>query len=313
MNHNGWTDKAVLVTGSAGFLGSHLVEALLCNGAKVLALDQIADPWRLAGVIQDITYREVDIGDVAWDLGGEPELDAIFHLAAFSIPTAAQKDPALAYRQNVLGTANALQFAKNCSTRKFIFTSAAALYNNIPKYLPMDEKHPIDPSQSVYATTKRIGELLCEEFHKNYGLPTLYVRLFNTFGPRQSAELLIPSFIQQAQREGKITVQNERVWRDFNFVADVVDALLKAAESDYCGGPVNIGTGVEHSIGEIGRSIGDFMGVEVECLTQDTFGPTRQVCDNSFAKRILDWQPAYSFQEGLQKTLQWFSKQPALK
>ena len=311
MNHNGWKDKKVLVTGGAGFLGSHLVEALVANGASVFALDQVNDPWRLAGVIQDITYREVDIGEMDWDLGGEKELDTVIHLAAASVPAAVQKDPAMAYRQNVLGTANALQFARDASARKFIFTSAAALYTNIPKYLPIDEKHPIDPSQGVYATTKRIGELLCEEFHKTYGLPTLYFRLFNTFGPRQSAELLVPSFIEQAQREGKITVRNERVLRDFNYVADVVDALLKGGESDYCGGPINIGTGVERSIGDIGRDIGDFMGVDVECLTQETFGPVRQVCDNSFAKRILNWQPAHSFQEGLQITLEWFSKQPA--
>jgi nucleoside-diphosphate-sugar epimerase len=296
----------VLVTGGAGFLGSHLVEALVSKGATVYALDYVDNPDRLKDVTKDITYVQADITEWDGEAAGQRSFDVVFHLAGFSAPAAAQRQAARAFHLNVMGTANMLQIAQRCGARKFVFTSAAAIYTNVPKYLPIDEKHPIDPNQSVYATTKRVGELLCEEFHRNYGLPTLYFRLFNTFGTRQSTEYLVPSFIQQAHAEGRITVRNENVRRDFNYVDDVVDALLRGGESGYCGGPINIGTGVEHSVGEIARKIGSLMGVGVQPLNQEVFGPMRQLCDNGLAKRILDWRPVRSLDEGLEITVQWF-------
>ena len=172
----------------------------------------------------------------------------------------------------------------------------------------MDEKHPIDPSQSVYVMTKRLGELLCEDFRATYDMPTLYFRLFNTFGDRQTTQLLIPSFIDEARRQGKISVRQPKVRRDFNYVDDVINALIKGAESDFCGGPINIGTGVELSVGEIAEKIGVNLEVDVEFLNQKTFGPVQQVCDNTLAKRVLDWEPNNSFDQGLELTLGWYAE-----
>ncbi len=306
MNHKEWKDKPVLVTGGAGFLGSRLVEVLVSMGAKVTCLDYIETPTRLQDVRGEIDYLKSDIANWAPDFEKYKQFDSIFHLAAFAMPSAAQKQPELAFRQNVMGTLNMLEIARRYSTQKFIFLSAGALYTNIPKYLPIDEKHPIDPSQSVYATTKRIGELICEDFKKNYGVPYIYFRLFNTYGPRQSEDYLIPSFIKQARAGKDLIVLNEKVKRDFSYVDDIVNALIKGAESEYQGGPINLGTGIEHSIGDVARKIATLFGVNVSSLDQEVFGPTRQVCDNGLAKRILGWQPTYSLDEGIEMTVSSF-------
>jgi nucleoside-diphosphate-sugar epimerase len=301
MNHNDWKDESVLVTGGAGFLGSHLVEALVSRGARVSVLDCMTNPVKLANVQRDINYIRADIAD--WSAVGEKIFKVIFHLAAFSSPSAAQGKPDLAFRQNVMGTINLLQTARRACVEKFVFTSAGALYTNVPKYLPMDEKHPIDPTQSVYAMTKRIGELLCEDFQKNFGVRSLYFRLFNTYGPRQSGEYLIPSFVSHALAKKKLTVLNGAVRRDFTCVYDTVEALLKGAKSEHCGGPINVGSGIEHSIADVAAKIGALLNVEVECLNEEVFGPTRQVCDNTLAKTALQWRPFHTLDEGLRITV----------
>lgn len=312
MTQSSWNGRPVLVTGAAGFIGSHLVEALLARGASVLAVDCLESPWRLSGVAQNITYLNADI--TQWTRQNPPieKVDVVFHLAAFAMPSAAEQQPESAFRHNVMGTVAILRLAREWKVSKFVFTSAGALYTNVPVYVPMDEQHPIDPGQSVYAQTKRIGELLCDDAHRTYGVPTLYVRLFNTYGPRQAPEYLIPSFIAQAWANGKVTVRNDTVKRDFTYVSDMVEALLKGAESAYCGGPVNLGTGVEHSIGAVAALIGALLGVEVESLNQPVFGPKRQLCDASLAKRVLRWEPVCPLEEGLRRTVQWFAEDPTL-
>jgi UDP-glucose 4-epimerase len=267
----------------------------------------------LKNVTHDINYLKADIAE--WREAGseEQQFEIIFHLAAFSAPSAAQEQPELAYRQNVMGTARMLEVARRCSAKKFIFTSAAALYTNIPKYLPIDEKHPIDPSQGIYAATKRLGELLCEDCWKNYGVPYVYFRLFNTYGPRQAPEYLVPSFIKQAYSTGRLTVLDEKIKRDFIYVGDVVDALIKGAEAEYCGGPINLGTGTEHSIGEVAAKIGSLLGAQVHHLNRDVFGPTRHVCNNTLAKQVLNWAPTHTLDEGLEITLRLFREGSALR
>lgn len=305
MSQNELKGKLVLVTGGAGFLGSHLIESLVARGAKIWVLDCLEEPSRLKGVRDRIHYVKTDVTN--WVSEGKESFEFIFHLAAFAFPHAVQGKPELAFRQNVMATVNMLEMARKFSVKKFIFTSAGALYTGMPKYLPIDEAHPIDPSQSVYATTKRIGELLCDDFRKNYGVPSLYFRLFNTYGPRQSGEYLVPSFFGQAFSKGTLTIQNDQIKRDFTYVGDIVEALIRGAESEYSGGPINLGSGREHSIGEVARKIASLMKVEkVECLNQEVFGPKRHVCNNTLARQILNWQPACSLDEGLQRTYESF-------
>ena len=282
------------------------------RGAAVSVVDLAEEPWRLRSVRPRIHYVRADVA--AWDgsMNGAGPCEIIFHLAAFSMLSAAQRSPELAYRQNVMATATVLDVARRCGTRRFIFTSAGGLYTNVPKYLPIDERHPIDPAQGVYVTTKRIGELLCEEFHRCYGLSVLFVRLFNTYGPRQATEFLIPALMKEALETGTITVRSEHVKRDFTFVTDMVDALLKGAESDYCGGPVNLGTGLEHGLGEVAGKLAALLGARVVCLSQEAFGPGRQMCDRRLAQRVLGWRPSVGLEEGLERTVQAFREQLVL-
>ena len=307
MNPADWQDASVLVTGGAGFIGSHLVDALVSRRARVIALDCVDDPWRLRHVTESITYLQADLAAPQQRPALTQPFDAIFHLAAFSSPSASEQHAELAFRQNVIGTSRLLQLARQGGAKRVVFASAGALYTNIPKYLPIDEQHPIDPAQGVYVMTKRIGELLCDDFRRTYGVPCLFVRLFNTYGPRQSEEFLIPSLIARGRAQGKVTLRTETVRRDFSYVSDIVDALLKGAESGYCGGPINLGTGVEHSLGEVAKQIGALLGMPVECLNQPAFGPMQQVCDNALARRALGWQPGTTLAEGLAMTVRSFA------
>ena len=301
-----WTDQSVLVTGGAGFIGAHLVDALVSRGACVTVMDCVDRPGRLAHLEGRIHYVTADLADPRWGAESRDPFAYVFHLAAYSKLTAAQEEPEIAYRQNVIGTASLLQLARRWGVKKFVFTSAGGLYTNIPKYLPIDERHPIDPGQGVYVMTKRIGELLCDDFRLQFGLPTLYVRLFNTYGPGQSADFLIPTLIKQGLEAGKITIRNTRVKRDFTFVRDMVAALIKGAESDFCGGPLNLGTGVEHSLVALAEQIAALVGAEVECLNQPTFGPERQLCDSRLAQQTLGWRPATTFEDGVRMTVDTF-------
>lgn len=298
-----WQGTPVLVTGAAGFLGARLTEVLLSRGAKVTGWDCVESPARLRDVSGQIEYAKIDIADTEGVLKKSQPFQAIFHLAAFAMPAQAQKQPDLAYRQNVLGTVNMLNLARQCAVKKFVFLSAGALYTNIPKYLPIDEKHPIDPQQSIYAATKRMGELLCEDFQKIYNVPCIYFRLFNTYGPRQSEEYLIPSFIKQAGSGQDLSVWDESIKRDFTYVDDTVDALIRGGQSSHQGGPINIGSGVENTIGDVARKIASFFNVKVTNLNKEVFGPKRQLCGNTLAKTVLGWQPKYSLEQGLELTV----------
>lgn len=303
LHQTDWKGENILVTGGAGFIGSHLILALLEKGARVFVVDLCKTPWRLKLILDKIHYIQSDI--VHWDgvIPGE-KVEYVFHLAAFSNPTQAQKEPESAYRQNVRGMANILEVARKHKAKRFIFISGGALYTNIPAYLPIDEKHPIDPAQNVYSMTKRLGELLCEDYIKTYSLSCAYIRLFNTYGPHQDKNYVIPSFIADALQGKDIHVYNEKIIRDFNYVEDVVGALIKLAESDFIGGPMNIGTGNGRSMGEVAQIIAQFFKLKVNNLNKEAFGAQEQICDNSLAKHHLQWQPSCSLEVGLERTIQ---------
>ena len=141
-----WESQRVLVTGGGGFVGSHLVEALVARGACVTVVDCLEQPWRLHAVLPNITYCNADLADGPFTASMEPRFTHMFHLAAFSMLSAAEEQPDTAYRQNVIGTVKLLQLARRCPLKKFVFSSAGGLYTNVPKYLPIDERHPIDPA-----------------------------------------------------------------------------------------------------------------------------------------------------------------------
>lgn len=295
-----WKSKTCVVTGGAGFIGSHLVDELLGLGSRVIVLDleQTKKHENLQGFRCDISKKEnIKIGE---------DVDFVFHLAALAFPKACNDDPSLAFGSNVAGTMNMLMVAKELGVKKFVFPSSAQLYGRYPEYLPVDEKHPIEYMDNFYNLTKRLGEELCMSFYERYGFPVLFFRLFNSFGPRQKREYLIPTIIHQALEKKEIELWNDKPTRDFTFVTDTVGAFVKAAESNYCGGPINIGSGREVKVGDIARQIATDLNSEIRFLNKDVIGSMRLCSNRSKAEKILGWEPEVSFEEGLNRTIQWY-------
>ncbi|MEW6604509.1 MAG: NAD-dependent epimerase/dehydratase family protein [Thermoproteota archaeon] len=312
-----WKGRSVLITGGAGFLGSHLADMLLNKGASISILDNFA-----IGSKRNLENSLEKMGLIDHDLskGNLPlkkDFDCIFHLAAIASPHQCEKFPSDAFKVNVQGTFEILKFALKSSARKVIFTSSAFLYGNNPRYLPLDEKHPLDTTESVYSITKKLGEDLCRTFKNEHSLPITILRLFNTFGPRQTSDYLIPTIIEQAANKGKVQLWSDKPVRDFNFVSNTVDALIAVAESDDMGNNVyNVGSGEEISIKDISTVIASEFNAEVEFLDKPVVGPLRLRCDNSLMKEIFNWTPKVKFMDGLKQTINWYKshqKLPSIK
>ena len=237
-----WRRRKVVVTGGAGFLGSHLCEALVASGADVTVLDDLSygSSGNLDVIKKDVQLLHCKLGD-GWDgLEKPPEGEVLFHLAAIADPRKCKEDFDAAFATNVLGVKTVLEAGKRFE--RVIVLSSAAVYGD-PEYLPIDEKHPLK-GKDPYAVTKILGEGLCRHFSENAGVRLTAVRNFNAFGPRQSTAYLIPTLVTQALAEKKIEMWSAEPVRDFLFVSDTVGALLAIAASDATvGATINIGSG----------------------------------------------------------------------
>lgn len=302
-----WKNKNVLITGGAGFIGSHLSDALVELGANVIVVDIAKNGLKNIEHLKDkITILDCDITKNSEIEKIGKNINYIFHMAAYAVPEQCEKNPDIAFNTNIHGTFNVLKFALNNSIEKLVFPSSAFLYGRYPKYLPIDEEHPIDTTGSVYSVTKKIGEDLTNLFYEKHGLPTIILRLFTTFGERQSTDYFFPTIITQAIKNNVVELWNDKPTRDFTYVANTVDALIKAAGVKYCGGPINIGSGIEANVGEVAKRIANIFGVEVKFLNKEVVGSMKLCCDNTKAKNILKWEPKISFEEGLKRTIEWY-------
>ncbi len=303
-------DKKILVTGGSGFIGSHLVDKLVDKNSDVT----IADVRRPENIPDNVNFIECDITDSNSIDKAIKGNEFAFHLAAIANPRTCEDNPDLAFRMNVQGTFNVLQSSLNNKVEKVVFSSAASLYGKYPQYLPIDEKHPVEPFETVYLVTKRACELFCDFFQEKYKLPIVYFRLFTVYGPRQIPEFFIPTVIVKALKSNVFDLWNSKPTRDFVYVADVVDALIKGAESDYVGGPLNIGSGREIQVGELAKIIINHIEqmqdrkIEVKYLEKDVIGPMRLLCDNKKIKDVLGWEPKVSLEDGIKETVEWYIK-----
>jgi nucleoside-diphosphate-sugar epimerase len=167
--------------------------------------------------------------------------------------------------------------------------------------MPTDEWHPLS-LLDTYTTTKIAGEKLCELFHSNYGISTTCLRLFNAYGPNQSKDYFIGAKIQQAKSGGPVSLMNGDVTKDWVWVEDVVEAIIRAAKTDYVG-PINIGTSVETNLRQIATQISESFGVKLVPDPAVDVGPTRMKCNGDRAKDVLRWESKVSFAEGLQRLI----------
>ena len=311
--------KKVLVTGSEGFIGSHLVERLVEMGADVTAfvLYNSFNNWGWLDSLAPEVKNEVKVftGDIRDENSvrqAMKDIDIVFHLAALiAIPYSYYA--AVSYIDtNVKGTLNILQACRDNNVEKIVHTSTSETYGTA-QYVPIDEKHPLK-GQSPYSASKIGGDMIAESFYCSFGTPVAIIRPFNTYGPRQSARAVIPTIISQIL-SGKEEIELGALTptRDLNFVKDTVDGFIKIAESDKSLGEViNIGTGEEISIGDLAHKIIKLIGrdVTVKCDEQ-RFRPKKsevdRLCaDNKKAFHLTGWKPKYTLEQGLKETIEWF-------
>lgn len=312
-----WEGKHVLVTGAGGFIGSHLVEALVRQGAQVTAfvrynsrndpgLLRFVDPIVLGGI--KLCFG--DLRDFQAVRGAMDGVHTVFHLGALIGIPYSYVYPSDVAQTNVLGTLNVLMAAREMQVERIVHTSTSEVYGTA-RYVPMDEAHPLQ-AQSPYAASKIGADKLAESFYRSYALPVVTVRPFNTYGPRQSARAVIPTMIVQMLMKTTVRLGSVHPRRDFNFVSDTVAGFLAAATCDgVVGEVINIGSGREISIGDLVSLIRTIVGrpvtIEVgpERVRSATSEVERLLADNRKARALLGWSPQISLEEGLRRTIDW--------
>jgi len=296
--------KTVLVTGAAGFVGSHLCERLAERGAKVVGVDNFSfsrpDAAKGSSALELVT---ADLRDPAAmkALFERVVPDVVYHLAAVANPRTCKQDFPTAFDVNVIGTQNALRFTP--AGARFLFMSSAAVYG-APEYLPIDEKHPrrgADP----YSVTKIIGEDLAANYLANFGRNVVVVRNFNSFGVGQTGDYIVPQLIRQALTERKIEIWDGRTVRDLMYIDNTTDALLVIAASGERT-IVNIGAGRGVTVGELAQTISDRFGgaIPVVDLKKTVLGSPALVSNNERMKS-LGWSERVPFADGIEKTIAW--------
>lgn len=312
-------NKRVLVTGADGFIGSHLVEELVRKGCSVRAFVfyNSFGSWGWLDNSKVKTAIEVFAGDVRDPHGIKASMkgcDAVFHLAALIGIPYSYHSPDNYVDTNIRGTLNVLQAARELCVERIVHTSTSEVYGTA-QFVPITEEHPINP-QSPYAATKSAADFLSLSFYRSFNLPVSIVRPFNTFGPRQSARAIIPTIISQILLKGnKVLLGSLNPTRDLNFVLDTVDGFLRAGEADNALGEViNIGSGYDISVGDLAKKIGEIMNIKIEIsedsqrIRPDKSEVGRLCAGNQKAYKLLQWEPKYSLDEGLIKTIEWFQK-----
>lgn len=310
-----WKGKKVFVTGAGGFIGSHLAERLVREGASVtsLVLYNSAGSWDWLDSSDLKDEMRVVLGDIQDRdsvTGAMEGADVVFHLAALIAIPYSYQAPDSYLRTNVEGTMNVLQAARQLGVSKIVHTSTSEVYGTAQS-VPIGESHPL-VGQSPYSASKIAADKMAEAFHLSFGLPVVTVRPFNTYGPRQSARAVIPTIITQALAGQAVKLGHLHPTRDLNFVEDTVAGFLKAAECDKAVGDVfNLGNQKEISVGDLASLIGQLVGTELEIISDSNrerpkdSEVERLMADARKASDILGWQPETSLQEGLVRTIDW--------
>jgi len=315
-------NKRILITGSDGFIGSHLVERFLEQKCKVKAfvfynsfnnwgwLDYISKENKKLKNLEIVTG---DIRDSALVRNAIKNVDIICHLAALIGIPYSYTNPDSYIETNVKGTFNVIQAAKEFNTKKVIITSTSETYGSA-KYVPIDENHPYQ-AQSPYSASKIAADQISLSFYYSFNTPISIIRPFNTYGPRQSARAIIPTIITQILKKNeKIELGNLYATRDFTYVLDVCDAFIKMSQTDNIDGEIiNIGSSKEISILDLVEKIKKLTNSNLKVIsTAERKRPeksevNRLCAENKKALNLLDWKPTYSLSEGLKFTIDWFN------
>lgn len=308
----------ILVTGSEGFIGSHITEELVKEGydVKAFVLYNSFNSWGWLEELDEDILKHIEIfaGDIR-DPHGVKEamkgVDAVFHLAALIAIPFSYHSPDAYVDTNIKGTLNVLQAARELETARVLVTSTSEVYGTA-KYVPIDEKHPYQ-GQSPYSATKIGADRLAESFYRSFNMPISIVRPFNTFGPRQSARAVIPTIITQLL-DGKeeIKLGSLTPTRDFNYVKDTARGFIEIYKSEKTiGEEINIAMQKEISIGQLAeeliRQINPAARIicDEQRLRPEKSEVNRLLGSNEKIKRLTNWMPKYSFEEGLAETIEF--------
>lgn len=314
-----------LITGSDGFIGSHVTEALVRAGHDVRAFT-LYNSFGSAGWLDQCAndvrgHFETFAGDVRDPNGVRTAMrgcDAVLHLAALIGIPYSYHSPDTYVDTNIKGTLNIVQAARDLGVSMVIQTSTSEVYGTA-EYVPIDELHPLK-GQSPYSATKIGADQLALSFHRSFGTPVVVLRPFNTYGPRQSARAVIPTVITQiASGMRKLKLGAVAPTRDFSYVADTVAGFLAALQSPAAiGEVVNLGSNFEISVGDTARLIAELMNADIEIeIDQQRLRPAdseveRLWASNDKAARILGWTPRYGQRDGLRRglgeTIAWFAE-----
>jgi len=317
-------DSTVLVTGAGGFIGSHLTEQLVRQGARVrcfVRYNSRNDPGLLKmlpyEIQQTLEIIRADLRDAEAVRGAVESADIVFHLGAtISIPYS-YACPGDVLEANLKGTLNVLLAARDAQVARIVHTSTSEVYGTA-EYVPIDEKHPLR-AQSPYAASKIAADKVAESFYLSYDLPVVTVRPFNSYGPRQSDRAVVPTIVVQALTQGEVLLGAMHPRRDLTYVTDTAAGFIAAATAEGVEGQViNIGYGDDISIGDLGEKIVELVDRDVE-LTFDAsrLRPRRSevqqlLADNTKATKLLNWEPQVSLEEGLRATIEWISNRLSL-
>lgn len=316
------SNKSVLVTGAAGFIGSHLVELLVRQGYRVRAFTHYNSQgtWRHfeqmdRAIRQEFEIVAADIADPFAVRAAVAGCDMVFHLAALIGIPYSYVAPASYVQTNVIGTLNVLEACRAHEVKRMLHTSTSETYGTA-QYVPIDEKHPM-VGQSPYSATKIGADKLAESYWLSFETPVTVVRPFNTYGPRQSQRAIIPTIMTQALASNKLTLGNLDPVRDLTFVTDTARGFLAAACSEKClGQTVNLGVGEGPSVRELVEKIGVLVGKEL-LVEQDEARVRpkgseveRLISDNRKMRGLSDWAPKVDLDSGLEATLEHIRAYP---
>lgn len=306
----------ILVTGSDGFIGSHLTEILLESGydVKAFVYYNSFNSWGWLDTLpkDKLSKIEVFAGDIRDPNGvreATREVDIVFHLAALIAIPFSYHSPDSYVDTNIKGTLNVLQAARDLGTSRVLVTSTSEVYGTA-QYVPIDEKHPYQ-GQSPYSATKIGADRLAESFYRSFELPVTIVRPFNTYGPRQSARAVIPTVITQLlSGQTEIKLGSLTPTRDFNYVKDTANGFIEIAKSDKTiGEEINIATQQEISIGQLAEELIRQINpnAKIVCdeqrLRPEKSEVERLLGSNEKIRHLTNWLPKYTFKEGIAETI----------
>jgi NAD dependent epimerase/dehydratase len=313
--------RTVLVTGGAGFIGGHLIERLLADGAEVSALVRYNSrgergtlDWLDRELVANVNVLPGELRDIESVSHAMWGADVVMHLGALIAIPYSYVNPRDYFEVNVLGALNVAQAALAADVSRVVHISSSEVYGTA-RQVPITETHPIEP-QSPYAASKVGADKLMDSWHRSFGLPVVVLRPFNTYGPRQSARAVTPTIITQALAGDTVRLGSLEPRRDLTYVTDTVAGMIAAATSadDTVGRTIQLGTGEAVSIGQILEAVGDLLGKRlIPELDEERIRPERSevqllLSDPTLAKSVLGWAPKVSLAEGLSSTIEWISQ-----